>query len=84
MILKSWCKMILAKLGYQLNSINTYATGVTEKTRIINLIQSLAPQTTDKALIRLGPNKDGGYLVPNDLDGIEACFSPGVSANFWL
>ena len=33
---------------------------------------------TDKGLIRLGPNGDGGYLVPDDLDGIEACFSPGV------
>ncbi len=32
-----------------------------------------------KALIRLGPRGDGGYLVPDDLAGIEACFSPGVS-----
>jgi hypothetical protein len=30
-------------------------------------------------LIRLGPDADGGFLVPNDLDGIEACFSPGLS-----
>jgi hypothetical protein len=31
-------------------------------------------------LVRMGPKGDGGYLVPDDLDGIEACFSPGVSS----
>lgn len=30
-------------------------------------------------LIRVGDFGDGGYLLPNDLDGIVACFSPGVS-----
>jgi hypothetical protein len=35
--------------------------------------------STDKELIRLGPEGDGGYLVPNDLAEIEACFAPGVS-----
>jgi hypothetical protein len=30
-------------------------------------------------LRRLGPHGDGGYLVPNDLDGVTACISPGVS-----
>lgn len=29
-------------------------------------------------LIRIGPNSDGGYLVPNILDKISYCFSPGV------
>ena len=29
-------------------------------------------------LIRIGPDADGGYLVPDVLDGIVACFSPGV------
>ena len=32
-----------------------------------------------KDLIRLGAKRDGGYLVPDDLVEIEACFSPGVS-----
>lgn len=30
-------------------------------------------------LIRIGEFGDGGYLLPNDLDDIVACFSPGVS-----
>ncbi len=29
-------------------------------------------------LIRMGPLDDGGYLVPDDLDGITALFSPGT------
>lgn len=29
-------------------------------------------------LVRIGPDDDGGYLLPDLLDGIEACFSPGV------
>lgn len=45
---------------------------------ILNLIASLRPWETERPLIRLGPWKDGGYLVPDDLEGIEACFSPGV------
>ncbi len=30
-------------------------------------------------LIRIGNGKDGTYLVPDDLEDIEACFSPGVN-----
>jgi len=41
--------------------------------------RSVAPINTQAPLIRLGPNTDGGYLVPDDLDGITSVFSPGVS-----
>ena len=30
-------------------------------------------------MIRLGADGDGGYVVPDDLEGLAACFSPGVS-----
>jgi hypothetical protein len=43
------------------------------------LISMLWPVQVDIPLIRLGGPGDGGYLVPRDLDGIEACFSPGVA-----
>ena len=42
------------------------------------LIARLHPVTTRLPLIRIGAEGDGGYLVPDDLDGIAACFSPGV------
>lgn len=43
-----------------------------------DLISRLRPQTDGTALIRLGPLGDGGYLVPDDLDGDLVGFSPGV------
>ncbi len=43
------------------------------------LIRSLQPLDSGVELIRLGPDGDGGYLLPDDLDGIEYAFSPGVS-----
>ena len=30
-------------------------------------------------MIRLGGDGDGGYVIPDDLDGLAACISPGVS-----
>lgn len=37
-------------------------------------------------LVRLGGNTDGGYLVPDDFNGVVGCISPGVShlVNFEL
>jgi len=39
----------------------------------------LRPREVGLDLVRLGGDHDGGYLVPDDLTGITACFSPGVS-----
>ncbi len=50
----------------------------TPKEKIIKLIKKLHPSKTQFELIRVGPNKDGGYIIPNDLNNIQACFSPGV------
>lgn len=46
---------------------------------LMGLIRSLAPVMPPQGLDRLGPASDGGYLVPDDLEGITACFSPGVN-----
>jgi hypothetical protein len=43
-----------------------------------DLLVSLYPVKTNFELVRIGGNNDGGYLIPNDLEGITACFSPGV------
>ncbi len=51
----------------------------TQVSEVRELIRSLHPIDTGTELIRLGPDGDGGYLLPNDLDGIEYAFSPGVS-----
>jgi hypothetical protein len=70
-ILKKILVQRLEKKGIELQK-------VTDKRKITKLIDSLYPYQIQKDLIRLGPNGDGGYLVPNDLEGIESCFSPGV------
>ena len=48
------------------------------KNVILRLIKALHPVTTNTNLIRMGGSGDGGYLLPDDLEGIKACFSPGV------
>jgi hypothetical protein len=57
---------------------DTYPTQLTDVAAIQVLMDRLAPLSSAKKLIRLGPAGDGGYLLPDDLEGIEACFSPGV------
>jgi hypothetical protein len=43
------------------------------------LITDLRPVKNSMGLQRFGPLGDGGYLMPDDLDGVVACISPGVS-----
>lgn len=64
-------KKLIGRMGYQI-------TKNTEKEKIVNLIKSLRPYRTNIDLVRFGGATDGGYLVPNDLEGIKTCFSPGV------
>jgi hypothetical protein len=42
------------------------------------LIRKLCPLRTEMPLVRMGPAGDGGYLVPDDMEGLAACLSPGV------
>ncbi len=43
------------------------------------LLRALRPLEPGIELVRIGPENDGGYLLPDDLDGIRHAFSPGVS-----
>jgi hypothetical protein len=43
------------------------------------LIARLRPRVARAGLIRFGGATDGGYLLPDDLDGVAACLSPGVA-----
>lgn len=52
----------------------------TSKNALLGLISQLHPVIPGLEMIRMGPDGDGGYLVPDDLTGIGACFSPGVSS----
>ncbi len=61
------------------NWAETYPTWPTPRQDLLALLEALFPMTTDKPLVRLGPDADGGYLVPDDLSGLAAVYSPGVS-----
>lgn len=58
-----------------------FMTKLTKRKDLLALIDGLRPIKTEHPLIRLGPAGDGGYLVPNDLDGLTQCISPGVSTS---
>ena len=50
-----------------------------EKKRNTRAISLLKPFDLGHPLIRMGgPTGDGGYLLPDVLDDIKYCFSPGV------
>ena len=55
-----------------------------EKQKIEEFLRLVKPIKTNHKLIRVGGDSDGGYLIPNDIENIGVCFSPGVSdiANF--
>ena len=49
----------------------------TPEKKLRDFIKSLSPRAVGNDLIRIGHTADGGYLVPDDLEGIKACFSIG-------
>jgi hypothetical protein len=47
--------------------------------KVREVARLLAPQPSPTPLIRLGGETDGAYLIPDDLEGVSALFSPGVA-----
>ena len=62
--------LAVTRLGFRISRVSG--------TEAKSLLDSLHPVQTGIDLIRLGAPGDGGYLVPDDLGGVSACFSPGV------
>lgn len=50
-----------------------------ERSSIEGLLNKFTPKACGQDLVRMGPVFDGGYLLPDDLVGIKALYSPGVS-----
>jgi hypothetical protein len=70
----------MMKLGRKLvtRSGRWTVTKVSDRTRLTELLERLHPVLPEQQFRRIGPAGDGGYLLPDDLDDIAACFSPGV------
>ncbi len=81
--MKHFVQKLLWKFSYDLSRLNKTDLKIKE------LIKELRPIVVeDKKLIRIGKNTeiDGNYLIPDDINGIEYCFSLGVgkSSSFEL
>jgi hypothetical protein len=71
---------ITEKLGRKfLFKISSKLGRNTTEEELAKFIEKLQPVETSRPRIRVGGNGDGGYLLPDDLSGIERCFSPGVA-----
>jgi hypothetical protein len=77
--MKSVSQMLEQALGPYLLRRNKLICRTVDRSKLQTFFDGLRPVQTQHALIRMGGEGDGGYLVPDDLVGIEACFSPGVS-----
>lgn len=82
--LSTYVKTKIKKLGRTVGLYISRAT--TERELLERIVFKFKAIDGGIALIRLGGDYDGGYLVPDDLEGIKYSFSPGVSviANFEL
>jgi hypothetical protein len=69
---KHFVNEFLLRCGYNISK-------VTSKNDLRSFFKTIHPVAINVELIRIGGKGDGGYLVPNDLEDIKACFSPGVS-----
>jgi hypothetical protein len=59
---------------------NLRITRAIDAERLAGFFRDIKPVSTNHELIRVGGESDGGYLIPDDLEGIKTCFSPGVSS----
>jgi hypothetical protein len=59
-------------LGYRMSR-------ATPDRELTEFLTAMRAHVTEAPLVRIGGPGDGGYLVPDLMDGIAACFSPGVA-----
>ena len=72
---------IIKLLNYILSLLNLNLDTTVKKKFFHQVINTLKVYDLGHPLIRLGSTNDGGYLVPDILNEIDYCFSPGVGSN---
>ncbi len=65
----------LEGLSASARTLHRYRVSQAEVESFFHLVR---PVSSGHELVRIGGHGDGGYLVPDDLDGIAGCLSPGV------
>lgn len=63
---------------YFFDLFNLFIEKKVDEEKISKLLKKILPLNTGIELIRLGEENDGGYLIPNDLNNVELCFSAGI------
>ena len=67
------------RFGSQLASLlHVYVRPQTPSRQVRDLVSRLVPHDLGIPLTRIGGEADGGYLLPDDFEGVRYCFSPGV------
>ena len=69
-IKKKICKFLLKQ--------NIFTSKKVADFKVKETLKIIKPKRIDIEHIRIGGKNDGGYIVPNDLNNIRFCFSPGV------
>lgn len=75
---KSAAKHLANRLGYKVYRTARPGPPQPVDPKVMATVAKLWPIETLSPLIRAGGDRDGAYLIPDDLDGISALFSPGV------
>ena len=74
-------RFIVESFGINLTK-RSQSLGMTPFQDVIELLKRLAPHNYGHQEIRIGAESDGGYVVPDDFQGVTECFSPGC-AGYW-
>lgn len=74
------CTNRLTKTAIEKISLEKIWVSKSSKTHDLSeFVKQLRPVSNGRGLKRFGPPGDGGYLLPDDLEGVVACISPGVA-----
>lgn len=68
----------MKRLVRELIAPNHHLARLSKKEELAEFLQLAKVKGCRHPLRRVGPARDGGYLLPDDLEGIVACISPGV------
>jgi hypothetical protein len=60
--------------------IGLFASQMVPESELKSYWKLVQPSSNGHKLVRVGGESDGGYLLPDDLEGIKYCFSPGAGA----
>lgn len=70
-------RRLIRNIGFKFG-IDLQVRRLTSENELNDFMKLLYPIKTNLKLIRVGSKKDGGYIIVDDLEDIEALFSPGV------